>query len=226
MKRSGFLALSGGLVAVSRTAASAQMAAPTPPMLPLQRGLTFQLHAAFFSRETNASPPIDPQVFVVDDRVTKGGTGPQGIEYIAGVRPMRFNIEPDVPLVNAEGSPLLFTVSRWIAATGSASIADAEGVSQDITVRFSHLIGFGVYSLFKNTFSAAGVVFTPLDGEGTHNTFKADEAGNGTFALNTPDRLTNRNAILLVYHSDGMDHGSQRGKIGYDAHHHLIASLA
>ena len=224
MKRLAFLTLSAGALELSAHGrASAQTANPGA-MVPLQRGVTFELHATFFSRETNTSPAIDPQVFVVDDRVSTAGTGPQGIAHIAGVRPMALN-EPDVALVNAEGSPLLFTVSRWTSATGSASIADTSGISQEITVRFSKLIAFGVYSLFKNSFSAAGVVFTPLDGEGTHNTFRADQLGAATFAVTTPQRLTNRNAILLVYHSDGVDHGSDRGKIGYSAHHHLIASL-
>jgi hypothetical protein len=27
---------------------------------------------------------------------------------------------------------------------------------------------------------------------------------------------------LLVYHSDGVDHGQQRGQIGVTAHHQLI----
>ena len=49
-------------------------------------------------------------------------------------------------------------------------------------LRFSRLIAFGVYSAFKVS-TSGGALFSPLDGEGTRNSFQADPDGNGTLAL-------------------------------------------
>ncbi|MBV8601398.1 MAG: hypothetical protein JO359_07525 [Candidatus Eremiobacteraeota bacterium] len=181
--------------------------------------LTFQTHGAFFSKETHTSPALDPQVFVADATAV-AGVGPQSIEHLAGLRPLRLD-EENVALYTADAVGLGFTSSKWLAAEGTAKLAQRE-----ISLHFSRLIVFGVYSLFKNTFSSSGVTFAPLDGEGTRNSFKADAAGSASLTVTTPESLTNRNAILLVYHSDGTDHGAQRGKIGFTAHHHLIAPLS
>lgn len=227
MKRHAFIAGSTlATLAAAGSTASAQTTstAPPPPALSASRSLTFQPHGAFYSRETATTPAIDPQVFVAD-LAAKAGPGPQSIDHIAGVRPLRL-ADPEMPLVNAESAPLLFTNSRWLAAAGNASLADAPGGGQEITVRFQRLIVFGVYSLFKNTFSSAGVVFAPLDGEGTKNSFQADALGNATLVITAPERLTARNGIVLVFHSDAADKGPQRGKLGWDAHHQLIAPLA
>lgn len=224
MKRHHFISGGGTLAALAAAGgtASAQTMS-TPPGAGAPQTLAFQLHGAFYSRETATTPPIDPQVFVAE-AAAKAGPGPQGIDHVDGVRPLRLS-DPDTQLVNAESAPLLFTTSRWLAGTGSASLTDAANGAQEITLRFQRLIVFGVYSMFKNSFSSAGVIFTPLDGEGTRNSFLADAAGNATFILTTPQRLTARNALLLVYHSDATDHGPVRGKIGWDAHHHLIAPV-
>lgn len=37
--------------------------------------------------------------------------------------------------------------------------------------------------------------------------------------------MTHAEGLLLIYHSDGRDHGVQRGKIGVDAHHQLIVRV-
>jgi hypothetical protein len=42
-------------------------------------------------------------------------------------------------------------------------------------------------------------------------------------SITLPDFPTHANAVLLVYHSDGQTHGLERGRIGIDAHHQLIA---
>lgn len=197
--------------------------APTPQPAPTPLTVTFTLHGSYFSQETGLQPAIDPQVFVVDDSAHEA-TGPQNIKHIAGVRPLQLG-EPESSLVSAEGVPLLFTSEKWTQGRGTATIVDAPGGGQDITLRFTRLIAFGVYSMFKNSFSPAGVTFAPLDGDGTHNGFVADANGDATLLITTPQRLTNRNALLLVYHSDGVDHGVERGSVGVDAHHHLIAPI-
>jgi hypothetical protein len=81
----------------------------------------------------------------------------------------------------------------------------------------------GHYSLFENHFSTTGVSFTPLDGKGSGNSFVAAADGTGTLTVVAPSVLTHDNAVLLVYHSDGQEHGDKRGAIGETAHHQLIS---
>jgi hypothetical protein len=38
-----------------------------------------------------------------------------------------------------------------------------------------------------------------------------------------PSVPTHANAVLLIYNSGGQPHGVERGHIGVDAHHQLIA---
>ncbi|MBV8074608.1 MAG: hypothetical protein JO140_04185 [Candidatus Eremiobacteraeota bacterium] len=176
----------------------------------------FQTHAAFFSNQTHTSPAIDPQVFVVDASAA-AALGPQSIEHVAGVRPLRLE-EESVPVYTADGAGLGFTGSKWLAAEGRAIVTP-----QIVEVRLGRLIAFGIYSLFKSAYEST--TFAPLDGEGKRNSLKADAMGAATLTVTIPEVLTPRSAILLVYHSDGTDHTLQRGKIGYTAHHQLIAQL-
>lgn len=64
--------------------------------------------------------------------------------------------------------------------------------------------------------------FTPLDGVGTRNNFRANAAGAAAIAVGVPTPFTHANAILLTYHSDGRNHGAKRGALGVVAHHQLI----
>lgn len=53
--------------------------------------------------------------------------------------------------------------------------------------------------------------------------FTAGANGEATVTTVTPAPITHDNAVLVVYHSDGIQHGMARGTIGIDAHHQLIA---
>jgi len=90
---------------------------------------------------------------------------------------------------------------------------------------FSGLIADGRYSLFENHFTDAGVSFTPLDGDASSNSFTAASDGTAALQVTIPGAVTHAEAILLVFHSDGRDHGMQRGQIGIDAHHQLIVRV-
>lgn len=134
--------------------------------------------------------------------------------------------DPSLPALAGDGKPLGFTLERWFGPTGSVELvpfADATGTHERITVRCAHLISRGRYSLFENHFDKTPVGFTPLDG--TNASFTASKAGDATIVVVAPEPLTHDNAVLLVYHSDGMDHGASRGAIGIDAHHQLIARI-
>jgi hypothetical protein len=161
---------------------------------------------------------VDPGVFVADASVTAGGIGLEGIDHVAGLRPLRL-ADRDVPLYTAEGAGLAFTAGKWLAATGSAAIS-----AQGVALRFQRLIAFGVYSTFKVSVSG-GALFAPLDGEGTRNSFQADPEGTGTLAIALAQPLESHTVLAVIYHSDGRVHGTQPGRMGWTAHQQLVAAI-
>lgn len=186
--------------------------------------LTFETHAAFFSRETNQLKAIDPHVYLADSQVA-AGTGPQNIVHAAKFRPAFISDDTSTPVFNAQGALLGFTLSSWLGAKGDVTIKPTDGGAAEITAEFSGLRPGGIYSLFENHFDQKPIGFTPLDGQGRTNSFTADTKGSAQIEVQTPKMPTNVNAILLVYHSDGMSHGETRGEIGVTAHHQLIAKV-
>jgi len=187
--------------------------------------LTFVTHAAFFSAETKQPKPLDPHAFVAD-AAAPAAVGPQNISHVAGFRPAF--IEQDaksVAVFNAKGEPIGFTLGDWLAASGSVTLTPAAGGKVEIAMSFDHLKPGGHYSLFENHFDQKPVGFTPLDGTATTNDFVAGADGTAKLTIMAPQPLTHDNAVLLVYHSDGTAHGAQRGDIGINAHHQLIARI-
>ena len=191
----------------------------------MQQTLPFVGHGAFFSQETNRSPAIDPQVFVKDVSAAEG-TGPQNIAHAAGLRPARLDDSPELVLYNANGDSLGFTLDRWLAASGTLSIDAQPGGPTRLSMSFRKLIPFGVYSIFRATFSPDGTTFVPIDGDGTTNTFTSAVDGSANFSVTMPaGRLSHANAIVLILHSDSQEHGVTRGLIGLNAHHQLIVRI-
>ena len=182
----------------------------------------FVLHAPFFSNEARVPNLLDPHVFVADP-VTAEAVGPQGITHAAGFRPALMVDDPAQTLFNAKGKPLDMTLRQWFSAYGSYVGTRQNDGSERIVATFAGLIPNGHYSLFENHFAPAGVTFTPLDDKGIGNNVVARADGTATLTLTAPARLTHDNAVLLVYHSDGRDHGVERGTIGDTAHHQLIS---
>lgn len=184
--------------------------------------LEFVTHAAFFSAETKQLKTVDPQVFVEDVSAWEA-TGPQGIKHVAGVRPPFIDQDPKTSkLFNAEHKPLGFDLQSWLSATGSVTIAEKDGkVTLDAT--FKNLQPNASYSLFENHFDMKPVTFTPMDGAGKTNSFTAKADGTASVTLTLPSMPTHDNAVLLIYNSSGQPHGMERGLIGADAHHQIIA---
>jgi len=187
--------------------------------------LDFVTHAVFFSVETHQPKPLDPHVFVVDS-AAPAAVGPQNIPHVAGVRPALIYEDPKTTaVVNAKGEALRFNLGDWVAAEGAVAITPAPDGKTKISVQFKHLRPSGHYSLFENHFDQKPVGFTPLDGTAETNDFVADENGSAELTVSAPQPLTSDNAVLLVYHSDGSAHGTQRGDLGVNAHHQLIARI-
>nr|MDQ6926067.1 hypothetical protein [Candidatus Eremiobacteraeota bacterium] len=174
------------------------------PSAPASTTYGFLTHAAFFSVEVMPADLVDPQVFVADRR-SGAATGPQGIAHLAGYRPALGVDDPSNALSNALGKPLGFTLASWFTARGTVVLAPS-GNDTRATLAFSGLVPAGRYSMFENHFSPAGVTFTPLDGTGTTNSFSAAADGSAQLALTIPGRVRHSEGILLVYHSDGVDH--------------------
>jgi hypothetical protein len=221
---SAALALLGPGTASAQTAPAA-VATPVAPAVPAaaRQTVPFVTHASFFSLETHRSPTIDPEVFVHDATVAEG-TGPQNIEHVAGYRPARIDDDPELVAYNAMGASLQFTLEKWFGATGTVDI-DRATSGDRLTFAFQKLIPFGVYSVFRVTFSQDGTTFAPLDGDGTTNGFTANADGSAAVVINSPVHLRSGEAVVLVYHSDAKDHAASRGEIGVNAHHQLIARL-
>ena len=184
--------------------------------------LSFQTHADFFSNETKASAPLDPQVFV-SDAAAQAGVGPQQITHVSGFRNALKTDASTRRLYNANGLALNVTVGNWLGAGGDVVFNQRADGTEKITVILSGLIPAGTYSLFENHFDQRPTGFSPLDGTGTGNSFEASKDGKAVFTVLAAAPLTHNNAVLVVYHSDGQTHGKSRGIIGVNAHHQLIA---
>jgi hypothetical protein len=184
--------------------------------------MTFTTHAAFFSAETKQPKPIDPQVFV-EDASAQAATGPQNIKHDAGVRPAQIDQDPKTSkLFNAEHKPLGFDLQSWLSASGNVTVTD-QGGKVTLEAAFKGLQPNASYSLFENHFDTTPISFTPIDGTGKTNSFTTQSDGSAKVSVTLPAMPTHANAVLLIYNSGGQPHGLERGHIGVDAHHELIA---
>jgi hypothetical protein len=184
--------------------------------------MNFVTHASFFSGETKQPKMLDPQVFVHDSSA-ESATGPQGIKHVAGVRPPFIDQDAKTSLLyTADDKPLGFDLQTWLSASGSVTITE-QGGKNLLEATFKGLKPNAQYSLFENHFDQTPVSFTPMDGTGKTNSFVAQADGSAKVSMSLPDFPTHANAVLLIYHSDGQTHGLERGRIGVDAHHQLIA---
>jgi len=184
--------------------------------------MDFVTHAAFFSGESKQAKVLDPQVFI-HDAAAQAATGPQGIKHAAGLRPPLIDQDTkSAMLYSAEDKPLGLDLQTWLSASGNVTITEQGGKSL-LEANFKGLRPNAHYSLFENHFDQTPVSFTPMDGAGKTNSFVAQPDGSAKVSMTLPDFPTHANAVLLVYHSDGQTHGPERGHIGIDAHHQLIA---
>jgi hypothetical protein len=184
--------------------------------------MTFVTHAAFFSAETKQPKALDPQVFV-EDASAPEATGPQGIKHVAGVRPPFIDQDPKTSkLFNAEHKPLGFDLQSWLAATGTVSVTEKDG-KVTLEATFKNLQPNASFSLFENHFDTKPISFTPMDGTGKTNSFTAKSDGTASVTVTLPSMPTHDNAVLVIYNSGGQPHGVERGQIGVDAHHQIIA---
>ena len=180
-------------------------------------------YAAITFEPVNAATTSQPpQVFVRDANV-QADTGDN--PHDAGLRTPTDNDPDSAPLSNAHGTSIKTLLGIWRTAVGTLTFDPAP---QGVNVRavFHLLIPNGRYSLFVRQLAVrTGAVYTPLDVVGAENSFTADPQGNGQLAITTPLQLGPGVQIVLVFHSDGVDHQSSLGNPGVNAHAQLITRV-
>ena len=159
--------------------------------------------------QTTQTPP---QVFVHDNG-----------DSLRGARP---DDDPSLPLFNATGDALYFTLEKWLAGNGTVDVApDSEGSGDRVTLNLRRLIAFGHYSVFIRTDDADGQHFLPLDGSGITNNFDAHQDGTASVAISAPQHVNSGTWIVTIYHSDAQDHGNSPGDFTHTAHQQLIVKI-
>ncbi|GAC1530341.1 MAG: hypothetical protein NVS3B12_04780 [Acidimicrobiales bacterium] len=184
--------------------------------------IRLERHMDFFSRETKQPAVIDPQMFT-QAAGTAAGTGPQGVAHSAGFAPVREDAPPTTPLFGPDGTDLHVTLGAWEAATGSVTLTCKSG-TDTAKASLDHLIPSGVYSLFVVHLDATtnAARFTPF---GTTNTGNVASNGHLQITSRTGPCLDTHEAVLVVWHSDGVAHGASPGTIGATQHNALIAAV-
>ncbi len=186
---------------------------------------TYQLHMAFFSHESGLGAVIDPQVFVSRPGAA-GGVGPQMITHAAGLTPAPGNAPAGTPLLGATGRSLHITFGEWQRARGSLTFSCTKSVST-VSSRLTGLIPRGVYSVFVVHLKVNGPRrFTPLgSASGSDNTFVASATGTAEPRDSVVGCLTKADAVVVIWHSDGMSHGSAPGVLGVTWHNSVITPV-
>jgi len=64
---------------------------------------------------------------------------------------------------------------------------------------------------------------TPMDGAGKTNSFTTKADGTASITVTLPSMPTRDNTVLVIYNNGGKPPGMERGRIGIDAHHQIIA---
>jgi hypothetical protein len=188
----------------------------------LAAAVLIALSSAAFQPVTPATTAQPPQVFVRDSSA-QAQTGENPHDW--GLRPPGDNDSDAALLFNARGDSIKAGLGVWRTATGTASFAPGPQATR-VTTTFLSLIPNGRYSLFVRQLAGrSGVAFTPLDLIGAGNSFTADDAGKGELTVDSPLQMPAGAQLVLVYHSDGLDHQSSIGVLGTNAHPQLITRV-
>src|SRR5450755_734943 len=160
--------------------------------------------------------PVDVQATQTPAQVFVHENG----DSLRGARP---DDDPGLPLFDASGNALYFTLEKWRAGNGAVDIVpDSDSGGDRVTLNLRRLIAFGHYSVFLRTDDADGQHFVPLDGSGITNNFDAHQDGSASVAISAPQHVETGTWIVTIYHSDDQDHGNFPGDFTHTAHQQLI----
>ncbi|MBI2651839.1 hypothetical protein HYX00_00090 [Candidatus Woesearchaeota archaeon] len=124
-----------------------------------------------------------------------------------------------------KGKSLGFTLQQWLAASG-IGIYSVDGENAEMDLSLKNLVPNGIYTVWcsRLTFPPnPSIVDKPCGAEdGSQNSFKSDEKGNGQFSLKLktlePSTEETASVIALAYHSDGKTYGASPGDFGLNSH--------
>jgi hypothetical protein len=143
-------------------------------------------------------------------------------DALRGARP---EDDGSLPLYDASGGALLFTLDKWRAGNGSVDIEpDSDGNGERVTLTLHRLIAFGHYSVFLRTDAADEPHFTPIDRSGLTNNFDAHQDGSASIEIDAAN-VNSGTWIVTIYHSDAQDHGNSPGDFTRTAHQQLIVKV-
>jgi hypothetical protein len=180
------------------------------------------MSVAFLPAEAQMAQ-TEPQVFVRDPR-SPAEKGAHGTPHVKGLRPVRTEDGGNTELFNADGDTLLFTLEKWRAAGGAFEVTPDAGGDR-VAFNLHRLIAFGHYSVFIRENAPDGEHFLPLDGSGLANDFDARQDGAANLVITASGHVTSGTTLVVIYHSDGQDHGNSPGELGRTAHLQLVATL-
>ena len=130
------------------------------------------------------------------------------------------------PLFNAHAESIHTGLGSWRTAVGTATFEPGAQQTTKVHAAFQRLIPKGRYSLFVRQLAGrVGAVFTPLDLVGVANSLTAGGDGTGDITVSSPLTMPAGAQLVLVFHSDGVDHQSSIGVLGLNAHPQLITRV-
>jgi hypothetical protein len=163
------------------------------------------------------------EVFVADPHAPIA-VGGERVLHVAGVRRPDASDPETTELVSADADHLQVTLGEWREARGSYALEVSPRGATQLVAQFDGLVAFGSYSLFAQA-QETNAPLLPLDGGGTKNGFHADTNGKARIAVPLPGALVAGTHVVLVFHSDGADHGRSPGDLTRDAHIQLAATI-
>jgi hypothetical protein len=185
----------------------------------------YQTLIVAYAKESGNIPPIDPMMFIPAPGAP-AALGPLSITHVAGVQPAKQDGAPTTPLLGADGMSLGVTLGQWEKAQGTVALSCVDSKRQ-ATSTLNGLIPSATYSAFVVHGDLEGPGrFTPWgDPAGSTNNFTASATGTATATNSLDDCASNADDIIIIWHSDGVDHGSSPGEIGVNWHTSLIAPV-
>ena len=114
-------------------------------------------------------------------------------------------------------------MGQWESAAGTVALNCVDNTDTAIH-QLTGLIPLGLYSVFVVHLNVRGPGrFTPFgDAEGTTNNFTAGLDGTATPTTSVQGCLSDRDAIVVIWHSDNQSHSASAGTVGIDWHNALI----